>query len=97
MILHVVEASYEHDYVIHLRFNDGAEGYVDLRGELHGEVFAPLKDKDKFKAFRLDPEIETIVWDNGADFAPEFLRDHLLVPIQDGRTARESEIKDHDL
>jgi len=79
MILHVVEARYERDYVIHLKFNDGAEGFVDLAGELYGEMFAPLKDLEKFKAFRVDPEVSTVVWDNGADFAPEFLHDHLLV------------------
>ena len=82
MILHVVEAKYEHDYVIYLRFNDGAEGYVDLSKELYGEVFAPLADLEKFKAFRVDPELNTVVWDNGADFAPEFLYDRLLVPAQ---------------
>jgi len=82
MILHVVEAKYERDYVIHLRFNDGAEGYVDLSGELYGEMFAPLKDREKFKAFRVDPELDTIVWENGADLAPEFLHERLLVPAQ---------------
>ena len=86
MILHVVEARYEHDYVIYLKFNDGAEGYVDLANELFGEVFAPLRDKAKFRAFKVDPELDTIVWDNGADLAPEFLRDHLLVPAQPSHT-----------
>jgi len=33
----------------------------------------PLKDKDRFREFVLDKELETIVWPNGADFAPEFL------------------------
>ena len=80
MILHVVEASYERDYVIRLRFNDGAEGFVDLSGELYGEVFAPLKDKESFRAFSVDPELGTVVWQNGADFAPEFLHARLLVP-----------------
>ena len=42
MILHVKEAKYLHDYVIWLRFNDGAEGMVDLKDELYGEVFEPL-------------------------------------------------------
>jgi hypothetical protein len=82
MILHVVEARYERDYVIHLRFNDGAEGFVDLADSLYGEMFAPLKDVEKFRSFRVDPELDTIVWDNGADLAPEFLYDRLLVPAQ---------------
>lgn len=80
MILHVTGAKYEHDYVIRLTFNDGAEGLVDLADELHGEIFAPLKDLAKFRAFNVDPELETIVWENGADLAPEFLHDRLLVP-----------------
>lgn len=82
MILHVVEAKYLRGYVIQLRFNDGAEGFVDLANELHGQMFAPLKDPEKFKAFRVDPELGTIVWENGADLAPEFLHERLLVPAQ---------------
>ena len=80
MILHVIEAKHERDYVLWLKFNDGAEGFVDLAEELYGEVFAPLEDPAKFKAFRVDPELETVVWENGADFAPEFLHNRLLVP-----------------
>ena len=81
MILHVLDAKYERDYVIHLRFNDGAEGFVDLANELYGEVFEPLKDVKRFRAFRVDPELNTIVWENGADLAPEFLHERLLVPL----------------
>jgi hypothetical protein len=40
---------------------------------LWGEVFEPLKDKDQFAKFMLHDELATIVWPNGADFAPEFL------------------------
>lgn len=73
MILHVIEARYVNDYVIWLRFNDGAIGEVDLKNELDGEVFEPLKDLEQFKSFKVDPDIDTIVWANGADLAPEFL------------------------
>jgi len=79
MILHVKEAKYIHDYVIWLRFNDGAEGKVNLKDELYGEVFEPLKDLEMFKSFRVDPVLETIVWENGADLAPEFLYDKMKV------------------
>ena len=81
MILHVVEARYERDYVIHLKFNDGAEGYVDLADELYGPMFSPLKDPVRFRAFCVDPELATVVWENGADFAPEFLYSRLLVTL----------------
>ena len=79
MFLHVIEAKYLHNYVIWLRFNDGSEGEIDLQGELDGEVFESLKDLEKFKRFRVDPDIETIVWENGADFAPEFLHENMRV------------------
>jgi len=82
MILHVVEAKYERDYIIRLKFNDGAEGFVDLAKELYGEMFAPLMDVENFKAFRLDEELNTVVWQNGADLAPEFFHDRLLVSAQ---------------
>jgi len=79
MILHVKEARYLHDYVIWLRFNDGTEGEVDLSDELDGEVFAPLRDAGKFKSFKVDPVLETIVWENGADLAPEFLYENVKI------------------
>ena len=80
MILHVKEAKYLRDYVVWLRFNDGIEGEIDLENELEGEIFGPLKDKELFKSFRVDPFLETIVWKNGADLAPEFLRDNIKIP-----------------
>ena len=79
MVIHVREAKYLHDYVIWVRFNDGAIGEVDLRDELTGEMFEPLKDLRKFKSFHVDPDIETIVWNNGADLAPDFLYENMKV------------------
>ena len=79
MILHVTQAKYIKDFMIWIQFNDGAEGFVDLKNQLYGEMFEPLKDLKKFKKFKVDPELETIVWQNGADLAPEFFRSHLVV------------------
>ncbi len=79
MFLHVIEAKYIRDYVIWLRFNNGVEGEVDLEKELEGEVFGPLKDIEHFKKFSVDPDIETITWDNGADIAPEFLYENIKI------------------
>ncbi len=75
MILHVVCVKHLHDYTIHVVFNDGASGEVDLSLELEGEVFAPLKDNALFKTVKVDPLTRTVAWDNGADMAPEFLYD----------------------
>lgn len=75
----VVEARYIRDYVIWLRFADGTEGEVDLGGELWGVVFEPLKDVQVFRRFEVG-EQGTVVWPNGADFAPEFLYERARVP-----------------
>lgn len=80
MFLHVEEAKYLRDYVIWVKLNNGLEGEVDLAGELTGEVFGPLRDKKLFRSFEVDPVLETIVWENGADLAPEFLRDNIRIP-----------------
>lgn len=79
MFLHVREAKHLHGYVIWLKFNDGAEGEIDLESELAGEVFGPLRDPALFRQFVVDPEVQTIVWENGADLAPEFLYEHMNV------------------
>ena len=78
-MVRIIEAKHVKDYVIRLRFKNGMEGEVDLRAELYGEVFEPLKDKDYFSSFVVHPEYPTIVWPNGADFAPEFLYSTLQV------------------
>ena len=77
MVAHIVEARYVSAYTVWVRFDDGAEGEIDLSAELHGEVFQPLRNVDYFRAFSVHPELKTLVWPNGADFAPEFLRSTL--------------------
>jgi hypothetical protein len=68
------------DYTIHLRFSDGTEGDVDLRDELYGELFEPLKDRALFRQFFVHPEFHTLAWPNGADLAPEFLYEKVQLP-----------------
>lgn len=82
----VVEARYVNDYVVWLRFSDGLEGEVDLRDELYGEVFEPLRDPAAFRAFSVQPEWRTIAWPNGADFAPEFLYEAVQARLTRGST-----------
>jgi hypothetical protein len=66
-------AEYEGGYMIRLTFADGTTGTVDLGSELWGEMFEPLRELDKFREFSIHPELRTVYWSNGADFAPEFL------------------------
>ena len=76
----LLEARYVRDYVIWLRWSDGSQGEVDLEQELHGPVFEPLRAREYFQRFALNPDMRTIVWPNGADLAPEFLYEHTRVP-----------------
>ena len=71
MFLEITCATYISDYKLSLKFNDGTEMTVDLENELNGSVFNPLKDISKFKKFSI--VFNTIEWENGADFAPEYL------------------------
>lgn len=71
MFLEVIKAEYIDGYRIRLYFNDGAVRIVNLLSSLKGEVFAPLRDIEKFKRFAV--KFNTIVWENNADFAPEYL------------------------
>jgi Protein of unknown function (DUF2442) len=61
-------------YVLHLRFEDGVEADVNLSSlmEFRG-VFAPLQNPSEFAKVRVDPELGTIVWPNGADLDPDVL------------------------
>ena len=76
-MLNVREVQYRGGYRLWLQFTDGTDGVVDLAAHLVGPVFQPLLDPAVFAAVRVDPEIRTIAWPNGADFAPEFLHELL--------------------
>ena len=69
----VTEVHVIHPYILEVHFRDGACRRVDLKDELYGEVFEPLKDPEFFAKATVDHEIGTVVWPNGADLAPEFL------------------------
>ena len=72
-MLNVTAVRHLRDYVLWLRFSDGREGEVDLRAELDGPVFEPLREVALFAQARVHPDLRTVVWPNGADIAPEFL------------------------
>jgi hypothetical protein len=74
MLKDVVEVRPIGGYRIHLRFEDGVEGDLDLGTliEFKG-IFAPLLDEKEFAKVRLHPELGTITWPNGADVDPDVL------------------------
>jgi len=74
-ILRILDVTVCGDHVLQLRFNDGTSKRVNVRPLLTGAVFAPLSDPQYFRTVRLDKVAGTVVWPNGADFAPEALYD----------------------
>jgi len=73
MFIKIKKAKYIGDYKLKVTFSDGSEGVVDLFDTLKGKIFESLKDKKNFMKFKVDEELGTIVWENGADLAPEYL------------------------
>ncbi len=56
MLLEVLSAHYIQDYKIFLKFNDGYEGQVDLKGVLVRErrnIFKPLRELEYFEFFSI--------------------------------------------
>jgi hypothetical protein len=81
MFLHTTQVRALPRHRLHVTFNNGAEGEIDLSGELWGPVFEPLKDEALFATARHCDVMGTVVWASGADFAPEFLMDLLRAQL----------------
>jgi hypothetical protein len=73
MFLHVIAAKHLDEYKVEVTFNNGQKGIADLSEALHGPVFEQLKNQAIFSSFTVDRELETLVWPNGADLAPEYI------------------------
>jgi hypothetical protein len=62
-------------YTLLVSFDDDTQQTIDFRPVLAGELYGPLVDLSLFNQVRLDPEVHTLVWPNGADFDPATLHD----------------------
>jgi hypothetical protein len=62
-----------------VEFADGTGQTIDFSPVLAGELYGPLQDPGFFSQVRLDPEVHTLVWPNGADFDPATLHDWPIV------------------
>lgn len=77
-IVHVTRVEVVADHRLRLGFEDGTEGDVDFSDRDWRGVFEPLQDPSYFRRVTVDAELGTIVWPNGADFAPETLHDWVV-------------------
>ena len=62
-------------YTLRVEFDDATEQIIDFRPVLAGELYGPLRELSVFNQVRIDPEVHTLVWPNGADFDPATLHD----------------------
>jgi hypothetical protein len=62
-------------YTLRVRFDDDTEQIINFQPILTGELYGPLQDLSLFNQVQIDPEIQTLVWPNGADFDPATLHD----------------------
>jgi len=62
-------------YTLKVRFDDNTEQVIDFEPILFGELFGPLRDLNLFNQVKIDTEVHTLVWPNGADFDPATLHD----------------------
>lgn len=59
---------------VRLEFTDNSIKDIDLAPFLDGPIFAPLRENaELFRRVRVDQELGTIVWENGADICPDVL------------------------
>lgn len=75
MLLEVKKADYLHDYKLHIQFNDGTEGDVDLKETIFEDnrmVFKQLREVSKFRKFKI--ALNTVCWFNELDLAPEYIQ-----------------------
>ena len=62
-------------YTLNVRFDDDRSVRINFEPVLHGELYGPLRDISVFNQVKIDPEVKTLVWPNGADFDPATLHD----------------------
>jgi len=74
----IIKIELREDYKIFIKFNDGLSGVIDFKNKIktdHRSIIKELIDENKFKAIKI--ERHTLCWDNGVDFAPEYLYDQI--------------------
>ncbi|GHV33577.1 hypothetical protein AGMMS4952_25590 [Spirochaetia bacterium] len=77
-MLGITDFALKGDYTVYVEFNDGQKGLIDLKDTFendHREIIRELLDLEKFRTVRIG--LHTLCWDNGVDFAPEFLYEQI--------------------
>lgn len=62
-------------YTLKVEFNDRTSREIYFYPILKGKLYGALLDLSLFDQVKIDPEVHTLVWPNGADFDPATLHD----------------------
>ncbi len=76
MLPRVVKVAPLAQYRLHVEFDDGVSGTINLSDELDGEVFRRLRDESIFRQVTVD-EFGAVCWPNGPDLAPDAMHSQL--------------------
>ncbi|MBI5651615.1 MAG: DUF2442 domain-containing protein [Chloroflexi bacterium] len=77
-LVDIVSARIVSGFAVHLVFEDGTEGIIDVEHHLQGSALEPLRrNRELFESMRVNPESGTIVWLNGADIAQDTLYEEI--------------------
>ena len=73
-MIKVINAELRDDYTVYVEFNDGKKGFISFKKILetdHRQVIRDLLQEETFNTLKV--KLNTLCWDNGVDFAPDFL------------------------
>jgi len=65
------------EYRLHVEFDDGVSGVVEIFPRLSGPVFEPLRDQALFQKVTIDRESGAVCWPDGPDLAPDAMYSRL--------------------
>ena len=79
-MLGVTKVLLEDNYIVSVEFNDGENGTINFKSLLekdHRAIIRELLDLEKFKTVKI--KFDTLSWENGVDFAPEYLYEQMVI------------------
>jgi len=73
----VVKVSPLPQYRLHVEFDDGMSGTVEIFPRLSGPVFEPLRDEAVFRQVTIDEDSGAVCWPGGPDLSPDAMYSRL--------------------
>ena len=67
----IVNVKPDDDYVLYLEFDNGEQGWMDMKPFINYGVFQKIKDRSMFQQVRIN--FDTVEWDCGVDLDPEYV------------------------